>query len=82
MQQNRPISSAEDIKECYTIEYWQSVRKIIQDSYPSVSIHLFSDSNSSGIILDRIIKNLAEYDLIICDTSFKNLNVLFELGLR
>lgn len=77
-----PISASEDIEDCYTSNHWISVRKIIQDSYPSIPMHLVSESNSSGIILDRIIQNLAEYDLIICDTSSKNPNVMFELGLR
>ncbi|MET3356675.1 UNVERIFIED_ORG: hypothetical protein ABIC58_000022 [Leuconostoc holzapfelii] len=77
-----PISSAEDIADSYTKTHWISVRKVIEDSYPSIPMPLVSESDSSGIILDRIIKNLADYDLIICDTSSKNPNVMFELGLR
>lgn len=77
-----PISASEEIEDCYTIEHWANVRKIIEDSYPMITMQLVSQSNSSGIILDTIIKHLAEYDLIICDTSSKNPNVMFELGLR
>lgn len=77
-----PISDSKDIADCYTVEHWAKVRKIIEDSYSMIPMKLVSESNSSGIILDTIIQHLAEYDLIICDTSSNNPNVMFELGLR
>src|SRR4051812_32026747 len=38
--------------------------------------------DSSRVIQAAIIKNLAEADVVLCDTSLWNANVFFELGIR
>lgn len=43
---------------------------------------MVSDSNDSGVIQKRIVQNLYENEIIICDVSGKNPNVMFELGMR
>ena len=41
-----------------------------------------SEANDSGIIQKRIVQNLYKNDIVICDVSCKNPNVMFELGMR
>jgi hypothetical protein len=40
------------------------------------------ESDDSGVIQQRIIQNLYTNDIVICDVSCKNPNVMFELGMR
>src|SRR5690606_23299218 len=35
-----------------------------------------------GLIHDRIVSNLYSNEIVVCDVSSKNPNVMFELGLR
>lgn len=44
--------------------------------------NLVSDADDSGIIQKRIIQNLYKNEIVVCDVSAKNPNVMFELGLR
>ena len=44
--------------------------------------NLVSDADDSGIIQKRIIQNLYSNEIVICDVSAKNPNVMFELGIR
>ena len=78
-----PISS---IDGC-GVEHWQEVKSIIIESVSGISgyeftTRLVSDSDDIGIIQKRIIQNLYDSDIIVCDVSGKNPNVMFELGLR
>lgn len=41
-----------------------------------------SYADESGIIQKRIIQNLYENPIVVCDVSGKNPNVMFELGMR
>ena len=41
-----------------------------------------SDSNEVGIIQKRIVQNIYDNDIVVCDVSAKNPNVMFELGMR
>ena len=43
---------------------------------------LVSDANAVEIIHNRIVINVYNNPIVICDVSSKNPNVLFELGLR
>jgi len=43
---------------------------------------MVSESDDSGIIHQRIIQNIYNNDIVICDVSAKNPNVMFELGMR
>lgn len=75
-----PISSMEN----YSAEHWLEVLSILKDVISAMNFdaNLVSDSDDSGIIQKRIIQNIYNNDLIICDVSGKNPNVMFELGMR
>ena len=75
-----PISATEG----YPLEHWPDVLAILK----AVATHsgftplLVSDANDVGIIQKRIIQNLYSNEIVICDVSSKNPNVMFELGVR
>lgn len=75
-----PISA---IGDC-TKEHWQEVLNILRDVIGELKYtpNLVSDADDSGIIQKRIIQNLYENEIVICDVSGKNPNVMFELGIR
>ncbi len=75
-----PISS---IDGC-TAEHWTEILSIIKDSIISSGFepNLVSDADDSGIIQKRIIHNLYSNEIVVCDVSAKNPNVMFELGMR
>jgi hypothetical protein len=72
----------------YTAEHWSEVKTIIIESTQQISEFNFATeivSNSDGeidVIHKRIIQNLYNADIVVCDISGKNPNVLFELGMR
>ncbi|MGG1630062.1 hypothetical protein [Rossellomorea sp. NRS-1567] len=72
----------------YTSDHWTEVKSIIIESMKSIKEFEFKTeivSNSDGeidVIHKRIIQNLYNADIVICDISGRNPNVLFELGMR
>ena len=44
--------------------------------------NLVSNADDVGVIQKRIIQNLYDNEVIVCDVSGKNPNVMFELGIR
>lgn len=75
-----PISAIDGCSE----GHWEEVRLIIKEALSDTqfTVELVSDSNEIGIIQKRIVQNIYDNDLVICDVSAKNPNVMFELGLR
>ena len=75
-----PIS---EIDGC-SAEHWMQVRDIIEEALSSIDIEtsLVSDGDEVGIIQERIVQNLYDRPIVVCDVSCKNPNVMFELGLR
>lgn len=75
-----PISAIDGCPE----SHWEEVRQIIKEALAETnfSVELVSDSNEIGIIQKRIVQNIYDNDIIVCDVSGKNPNVMFELGLR
>lgn len=75
-----PIS---EIDGCST-EHWMQVKEIIEEALESIDIKtsLVSDGDEVGIIQERIVRNLYDRPIVVCDVSCKNPNVMFELGLR
>lgn len=75
-----PISA---IDGCST-EHWAEVLNIIKEcvSQGGFEPNLVSDADESGIIQKRIIHNLYSNEIVVCDVSGKNPNVMFELGIR
>lgn len=75
-----PISA---IDNC-AAEHWQDVKEILFDAAEMAGFEprLVSDAEEVGIIQKRIIQNLYENPVVVCDVSGKNPNVMFELGIR
>lgn len=67
-----------------TASHWDAVRLIIKEALEDTEYEasLVSDSNEIGIIQKRIVQNIYSNEMIICDVSAKNPNVMFELGMR
>lgn len=68
----------------YTEAHWKEVLKILEESAckAGYKARLVSDSNSINIIQKDIVQNLYTDEVVVCDVSNKNPNVLFELGMR
>ncbi len=75
-----PIAAMDGCSEAH----WEEVRTIIKEALQDTEfkIELVSDSNEIGIIQKRIVENIYSNEMIICDVSGKNPNVMFELGMR
>jgi hypothetical protein len=75
-----PISP---IDGCST-EHWSEIQSILKEVAKSCGFepNLVSDADDIGIIQKRIIQNIYSNDIVICDVSGKNPNVMFELGMR
>lgn len=68
-------------------EHWADVRSIIEEAVqlieePKFDVKLVSDADDVGVIQKRIVQNVYSSDILVCDVSCKNANVMFELGLR
>ncbi|MEE8483006.1 MAG: hypothetical protein V3S46_00280 [Nitrospinota bacterium] len=75
-----PISAISDCAE----SHWADVKEILLEAIEDAGFegNLVSNSDDSGIIQKRIIQNLYNNPVVICDVSAKNPNVMFELGMR
>lgn len=75
-----PISAIDGCNE----QHWQDVKEIISSAVEKAGFvpNLVSYADDVGIIQKRIIQNLYENPIVVCDVSGKNPNVMFELGLR
>lgn len=67
--------------------HWAEVRSIIQEAVESIEEYDFhcdmvSNANESAVIQTSIVQNLNSNDIVVCDVSGKNPNVMFELGMR
>ncbi|MBR1980816.1 hypothetical protein [Candidatus Proelusimicrobium excrementi] len=78
----RPISPIPD-NMFYSIGHWEEVQRIIEESLTDdFTVSMVSDAEETGVLPVRIIKNLYHSDIVICDISQRNPNVMFELGVR
>lgn len=75
-----PISAIDGCSEAH----WSDVYHIIINAAKTAGFtpELVSYSDESGIIQKRIIQNLYNNPIVVCDVSGKNPNVMFELGMR
>ena len=75
-----PISAIDACSE----EHWRDVRDILTEAIEDAgfSAQMVSEADDAGIIQKRIIQNLYENQIVVCDVSGKNPNVMFELGMR
>jgi hypothetical protein len=67
-----------------TADHWAEVLAILKEAIQPTGFepNLVSDADDIGIIQKRIIQNLYANEIIVCDVSAKNPNVMFELGMR
>ena len=75
-----PISAMDGCSE----QHWAEVQSILTETLEMAgfSAVLVSSADEVGVIQRRIIQNLYENPIVVCDVSGKNPNVMFELGLR
>ena len=75
-----PISAIDGIPE----SHWAEVLAVISDAIDKAGFvaNLVSNADDVGIIQKRIIQNLYDNPIVVCDVSGKNPNVMFELGMR
>lgn len=75
-----PISQIGDCNQ----QHWKEIKGIIEESIVEAGFTplLVSDANDTGIIQSRIVQNIYDNEMIVCDVSCKNPNVMFELGMR
>ncbi|WP_052679655.1 hypothetical protein [Rhizobium nepotum] len=68
----------------YEKSHWDRVRIILNEAIEDAgySPRLVSESEDIGVIHARIVQNLYDDPIVVCDVSGKNANVMFELGLR
>ena len=68
----------------YTEQHWSEVLLLIREALADTdfSVDLVSNANDVGVIQTRIVQNLYWSDIVVCDVSAKNPNVMFELGMR
>ncbi len=75
-----PISEIDGCNELH----WKEVYSIVSQSIDKAGFkpNLVSNSDDVGVIQKRIIQNLYDNPIVVCDVSGKNPNVMFELGIR
>lgn len=78
-----PISATDGC----TADHWAEVKSIIVDAVNTIDVprfnsRLVSDADDVGVIQKRIVQGVYGADVVVCDVSGKNANVMFELGMR
>ncbi|MGZ2501763.1 RNA helicase [Rhizobium leguminosarum] len=75
-----PISPIDGCDEAH----WANVREILGDAIRDAGYepNLVSAADEIGVIQKRIVQNLYENPIVVCDVSGKNPNVMLELGMR
>jgi len=68
-------------------DHWAEVKSIIIEAVESIAAprfitRLVSDADEIGVIQKRIVQNVYNSSIVVCDVSGKNPNVMFELGMR
>ncbi|WP_298529638.1 RNA helicase [uncultured Christiangramia sp.] len=75
-----PIAAHPD----YPKEHWKEVLLILLEAINETEFEprMVNEDSAIGLIHERIVNNIYSDDIIICDVSSKNPNVMFELGMR
>nr|WP_294850258.1 GcrA family cell cycle regulator [uncultured Sphingomonas sp.] len=75
-----PISASDD----YEAEHWIDVRSILERGIRASgwATQPVWESSETDIIQGRIVRNLYNMEIVVCDISGLNPNVMFELGMR
>lgn len=75
-----PISTIDGCSESHWADVLEIVTEAIEEA--GFNANLVSNADDVGIIHKRIIQNLYDNPIVVCDVSGKNPNVMFELGMR
>lgn len=75
-----PISALDGCSESHWADIQDILTEAIEDA--GFNANLVSNADDVGVIHKRIIQNLYDNPIVVCDVSGKNPNVMFELGLR
>lgn len=75
-----PISAIDGCSESHWSEVMGILTEAIEDA--GFEANIVSNSDDVGVIHKRIIQNLYDNPIVVCDVSAKNPNVMFELGMR
>ena len=75
-----PISAIDGCNE----SHWNDVMEIMSVCIEEAGFepNIVSNADDIGVIQKRIIQNLYDNPIVVCDVSGKNPNVMFELGIR
>lgn len=75
-----PISAYDGRDE----HHWATIKSVFLRAIDSAGFQgrLVSDSAETRLIHGAIVENLLRSDIVLCDVSARNPNVMFELGLR
>lgn len=70
--------------EGYPSGHWRNVHDIICEASNDAGFkaNLVSSDDDVAVIQKRIVQNLYENPIVVCDISARNANVMFELGMR
>ncbi|MFT3823896.1 MAG: hypothetical protein QM731_08240 [Chitinophagaceae bacterium] len=68
----------------YHGDHWSDVLTILTEAISQTEFEprLVSDDVAIGLIHERIVTNIYNNEVVVCDVSSRNPNVMFELGLR
>lgn len=90
-----PVSGGESVPHCGIImpistidgcepAHWKRVGRILDEAISGAGYkpRIVSDSDAVAIIQKTIVQNIYNDEIIVCDISCRNANVMFELGLR
>lgn len=68
----------------YPVGHWRNVHDIICEASLSAGFNanLVSSDDDVAVIQKRIVQNIYDNPIVVCDISAKNANVMFELGMR
>jgi hypothetical protein len=75
-----PISEFDGCSESHWSEVLEIIERSIQDA--GFDPNLVSNADEMGVIQKRIVQNLYDNPIVVCDISGRNPNVMFELGMR
>lgn len=70
--------------EGYPIGHWKNVQDIISEAATDAGFkaNLVSSDDDVAVIQKRIVQNIYDNPIVVCDISARNANVMFELGMR
>lgn len=68
----------------YPETHWKDIKNILESAISEVDFEarMVNEADDIGVIHKRIVHNLYDNPMIVCDISGRNPNVMFELGLR